>query len=68
MSWKLWVAGGLLVLLALFALQNTAVVTVRLLLWKLEMSRSILLLVVLAVGFASGWLVGTLRRRAGPAA
>ena len=65
MSWKLWIAVALVVLLGLFALQNTRVVEVRLLLWKVEMSRSILLLVVLALGFVAGWLVGTLRRRGG---
>jgi len=62
MKTKLWIAGALLGLLALFVLQNTNVVEVRLLVWKIEMSRALLLTAVLSGGFAAGWLVGTLRR------
>lgn len=60
---KLWTVLVLLGLLAVFALQNTHVVEMRLLFWKFGMSRSILVLGVLAVGVAAGFLLGTLRRR-----
>lgn len=62
MHWKLWIAVGLLALLGIFVLQNTQVVTVRLLFWKLEMSRALLLPAVLGVGLAVGWLLGSARR------
>ena len=62
MNWKLWVVVTLLVLLGVFVLQNTKVVEVRLLFWKLEMSRSVLLLGVLGSGLAVGWLLRSLRR------
>jgi uncharacterized integral membrane protein len=42
--------------------QNTRVVEVRFLFWKLEMSRSILLFGVLGVGAVLGWLFATVRR------
>ena len=57
-AWKLWLALSLLLLLAIFVLQNTRVVEVRLLFWKVEMSRALMLIVVLAAGLASGWLLG----------
>ena len=41
MSWKLGVVIALVVLLGVFVLQNTKVVEVRLLFWRLEMSRSV---------------------------
>ena len=62
MNWKLWVVVALVVLLGVFVLQNTKVVEVRLLFWKLEMSRSVLLLGVLGSGLAIGWLLRSVRR------
>ena len=60
---------GLVVALALvllvFVVQNTEVVDVRFFAWSIEMSRAIMLLAVLAVGFMIGWLTSTLRRRKG---
>ena len=62
MNWKLWVVIALVVLLGVFVLQNTKVVEVRLLFWRLEMSRSVLLLGVLGSGLAIGWLLRSVRR------
>ena len=62
LNWKLWVVVALVVLLGVFVLQNTKVVEVRLLFWKLEMSRSVLLLGVLGSGIAMGWLLRSVRR------
>ena len=62
MNWKLWVVVALVVLLGVFVLQNTKVVEVRLLFWKLEMSRSVLLFGVLGSGLAIGWLLRSVRR------
>lgn len=52
----------LLLVLALFVAQNTQVVDIHFLAWKMEMSRAIMLLVVLAIGFALGWLASSLGR------
>ena len=52
-----WRLIGVLLLVALFVilvLQNTQVVDIRLLFWQLSMSRIILLLFSLVVGFAAG--------------
>lgn len=62
MSWKLWVVVALVALLGVFVLQNTTVVEVRLLFWKFEISRSILLLGVLGSGLTMGWVLGSVRR------
>ncbi len=62
MSWKLWVVLVLLALLGIFVLQNTRVVEVRFLFWRVEMSRALMLLGVLGTGLVVGWLLGTVRR------
>lgn len=56
-KWKLWGLVVLLVLAATFLLQNTRVVEVRFLFWKVGMSRALMLLGALAVGFGAGWLL-----------
>jgi uncharacterized integral membrane protein len=43
-------------LLVLFTAQNYEVVELRLLFWKIEMSRAIMILAVLAAGVVLGWL------------
>jgi uncharacterized integral membrane protein len=65
-SWKHWIAVGLLVLIGIFVLQNTHVVEVRFLFWKLAMSRALVLLAVLAVGLVAGWILGAVTRRPKP--
>jgi uncharacterized integral membrane protein len=49
----------LLLAVAVFTAQNFQVVDVRFLAWKLEMSRAILLLGVLGIGFVLGWLASS---------
>jgi uncharacterized integral membrane protein len=48
-----------------FVLQNVAAVEVRFLLWSFALSTSLLLLIVLALGIAIGWLWGFSGRRQG---
>jgi len=45
-----------------FVLQNVAAVEVRFLLWSFSLSASLLLLIVLFLGVAIGWLLGLARR------
>lgn len=49
------ILGGLLLI---FLLQNTQVVSVQFLFWKLSMSRIILLPLVMILGFVVGFFVG----------
>ena len=44
-------------LVVLFVLQNAAVVQVRYLFWTVELSRSLLIFLVLALGILIGWLL-----------
>lgn len=53
-------AAILAVILVVFLLQNLASVPVRFLFWKVEMSRALLLLVVLLIGVAIGWVAAGL--------
>lgn len=46
------------VLMLIFLLQNTQVVSMHFLFWKISMSRIILLPVVLLIGFGIGFFVG----------
>ena len=44
-------------LIVLFVVQNAALVQVQFLLWTVELSRALLIFVVLAVGIVVGWLM-----------
>jgi len=46
-----------IVFVVLFVLQNTTIVEIQFLLWSLSMSRSLLIVVFVAVGVAIGWLL-----------
>ena len=46
-----------IVFIVLFVLQNTTVVEIHFLLWSLSMSRSLLIVVFVAVGVVIGWLL-----------
>lgn len=44
-------------LIVLFIAQNTAVVEIWLLFWKVSMSRSLMIFSVLLIGIVAGWLL-----------
>jgi uncharacterized integral membrane protein len=46
----------LIVLVLIFVIQNTQVVEVRSLIWKVSMSRALMLLGTFLVGMIAGWL------------
>ena len=50
-------------MVVLFTLQNTQVVEVRLLFWKMSMSRVLLIFLLLAVGALLGWVAHSLSQR-----
>ena len=63
---KLALILSLVALVVLFTLQNTQVVEVRLLFWKLSMSRVLLIFLLLVVGALLGWLANSLYQRRNP--
>jgi uncharacterized integral membrane protein len=54
---KLAVSLVLIGFIVLFIVQNTAVVEIRLLFWKISMSRSLMIFSVLFVGVVASWLL-----------
>jgi putative membrane protein len=57
MNYKLIFNLVLVGLMVIFIVQNVAVVEIRFLFWKVSMSRSIMIFLVLAVGIITGWML-----------
>jgi putative membrane protein len=57
MNYKLIFNLVLVGLLVIFIVQNVAVVEIRFLFWKVSMSRSIMIFLVLALGIITGWML-----------
>lgn len=66
MNSKIVISLILLALVLIFIVQNTTVVKLQFLWWSMEMSRSLLIFFVLAIGIAMGWLLAShfMHRRA----
>jgi len=62
MKYRLYTAIVILVLLVVFALQNSSQLRVRFLFWSFPVSQALLILAVGATGLLLGWLFGTRRR------
>ena len=52
-----------LIFIVTFTLQNSEVVSLNLLFWKFEVSRVILILVVLLIGFLLGYIFRAMQRK-----
>lgn len=63
--WRLIGVLALVLLFAIVILQNTQIVDIRVLFWQLSMSRIILLLFSLVVGFVVGYYIKSRRRGTG---
>lgn len=63
MNAKLIIGLVLVGLVVLFTLQNAEVVELRLLFWKLSMSRALMIFFVLAVGILLGWVLRSWTQR-----
>ena len=61
LQWGLYFS--VLALIALFMAQNAARIDLQLFVWTISTRRAVLVLAMLAVGFALGWTVGRLRKR-----
>ncbi len=57
MSTRVMIGGSLVALAVLFIIQNVAIVEIQFLFWSIRMSRSLLVLVLLAIGAAMGWIL-----------
>lgn len=57
MNYKVILSLILAGLCVVFIIQNVAIVEIRFLLWKLEMSRALLMFFILAIGIIVGWLL-----------
>jgi len=55
---KLIIMLVLIGLAVIFIVQNAAAVEIKFLFWSLEISRSLLLFIVLCIGIIAGWLLG----------
>lgn len=56
MNNKIYIGVALIIMVVIFVIQNAAVVDIQLLFWKISMSRSLMILFVLAIGFIIGWI------------
>ena len=64
MNYKLISVIALVIVMVLFVVQNTGVVEIRFLFWKMAMSRVLVMLFVLIAGVAAGWLLhGHVKRK-----
>ena len=63
MNAKLIVAMVVLFIFAIFIVQNAQVVTVSFLLWKIEASRAIVLMVTFVLGLFTGWILSQVIRK-----
>ncbi|MDH3578431.1 MAG: LapA family protein [Gammaproteobacteria bacterium] len=62
MTIKLIVATALIVLVMIFAVQNAAVVDIRLLFWDVALPRSLLIFMMLLIGVVIGWFLRSVFR------
>lgn len=56
MQLKMYITLILILLIVIFTVQNAAVVPVNFLLWKLEISRALLIFFVFVIGVIIGWI------------
>ena len=62
MTLKLFIASALILLVMIFALQNTATVEIKLLFWDAALPRSLLIFVMLLIGIVIGWFLRSVFR------
>lgn len=62
MKVRLIVTGLLLLFVMIFAVQNAKIVEIQLLFWQVEFPRSLLIFMMLLIGFVIGWFSSTMGR------
>lgn len=63
MKIRVYIGLTLLVIIAIFIVQNASVVDIKFLFWTLSMSRSLMIFFVLSIGIVIGWLSSGLFRK-----
>ncbi|MGD2132975.1 MAG: LapA family protein [Maricaulaceae bacterium] len=58
-----WIALGLVILLALFLLQNLGLVQITIVFWTFETQRAFMIIATFLLGAAVGWILKTAQRR-----
>ncbi|PIQ95387.1 MAG: hypothetical protein COV67_15180 [Nitrospinae bacterium CG11_big_fil_rev_8_21_14_0_20_56_8] len=58
-TFKFYFGLTLLFLVVIFTLQNTEVVPISFLFWNFEVSRALMIFIVLGIGILVGWFLGT---------
>ena len=54
-KWKFYGGIALLLLTVIFTLQNSEIVTINFLFWKLSISRALMIFILLIIGILIGW-------------
>lgn len=62
MVYKSLVTAALIVLVMIFAVQNAAIVEIRLLFWEVAFPRSLLIFMMLLIGILIGWFTRSIFR------
>ena len=62
MLYKSLITAVLIVLVMIFAIQNAAIVEIRLLFWEVAFPRSLLIFMMLLVGIVIGWFTRSIFR------
>ncbi|MGB5331231.1 MAG: LapA family protein [Woeseiaceae bacterium] len=62
MTLKLVITTALILLVMIFAVQNAAVVDIKLLFWDVAMPRSLLIFMMLFIGMVIGWFLRSVFR------
>ena len=62
MGYKLLITAALFMLVMVFAVQNAAVVEIRLLFWEVAFPRSLLIIMMLLIGIVIGWFARSIFR------
>jgi len=62
MTFKLVITTALIILVMIFALQNAAVVDIKLLFWDVEIPRSLLIFMMVFIGIVIGWFLRSVFR------
>lgn len=62
MAYKSFITIVLIVLVMIFAIQNSAIVEIRLLFWEVALPRSLLIFMMLFIGIVIGWFTRSMFR------
>ncbi len=62
MAYRILITAALFILVMIFAVQNAAIVEIRLLVWQVALPRSLLIFMMLLTGIIIGWFARSIVR------